>query len=150
MARQYKKRKSKYDPKYIDIIEKLAKAGWTQVDICKELGDIDEKTLQQWFRENPLFRLAWEKGRNECVQFVEGQLYRICSPHVLTTTIKDKNGNVIQTIEKQVDPSSHTLSLYLRAKDIRYREALSNVSNNVAISSVESSIPLILDEDKDL
>ena len=138
--------KSKYKPEiHIVQIENLAKAGFTIKEIAEQFK-VAESQIYEWFKNDPYLRLAWQRGRNECIAQIEEQLINICMPYTLKTTIKDGNGKIVQEIIKEMPANTHALSLFLRSKDAKYRN--SN-NSNITIAN-ESSTPVIKPEDTDL
>ena len=68
-------RPTKYKPEYVKLAFKFALLGATDKDLAK-CFEVDESTIQMWYRRHPEFSSSVIKGRDEADANVAHSLYR--------------------------------------------------------------------------
>jgi len=143
----------KYDPKYIDIIQRALSKGLTQRDIA-EILNIDISTLEYWIRTKPEVIAAKERGDKELVENVRKSYIQLALgyeeddvyPYVNRITEYDEetgkptisyNKVEFAKITKKFQPNAYACQKILAIKDrVNWTEVNTlEVNNNTQINA---------------
>jgi transposase-like protein len=68
-------RKTKYDPKFCELVERMVMRGMTDAEIAEIIG-VHESTLNDWKHEHEEFSRAMKLGDDIATDMVERSLFR--------------------------------------------------------------------------
>jgi hypothetical protein len=113
------RRRLSYDPKFITIVSRLVASGHTAADVAFLIG-VKKATIEQWKQRYPVFRKAWEHGKDLAAgQLIESGL-KACAGYetqeeVVTWRKIDGEWKEIEkkVAKKQLPPNASLIQFFL-------------------------------------
>ncbi len=145
---------TKYDPEYVPMVEKMARLGLTDAQMADVLG-VAMSTFSLWKTKYPDFSEANARGKPEVDDQVERSLLkRALGGFTVKETTRDKNGDVLKTVEREVPADTTAILRWLfnrRADKWREKRDESPVGDTtpLAVTFPEmTDIKALLDQEK--
>lgn len=142
---------TKYKPEYAPMVEKMARMGLTDAQMADVFG-VAMSTFSLWKTKHPEFSEANARGKPDIdAQVQQSLLNRALGGYTVKETVRDGNGNIVKTVEKEI-PADTTAALrwLFNRQPQQWRERREEVStgNENPLKVQFGEIPLSLADPK--